>query len=193
MADRTVEAVTRTFQGSLDAIDLLLKNGLTQPALTLVYNTIDAMASLDREPNHKEVKRSDFVRWVDKYLLPSSGLDCAAIDLYSARCGQVHAFSASSKLVRTGEARSIAYVDGPASLDDLRLALAHTQRSEIVAVHVDTLVTALVAAMLRYAEEILPDHRRLELFHERARELYDYVPSKTMTDYLNAVRSCKET
>ena len=54
--ERAIAVMTRSFADFFRAIDLLIENQLDQPALVLIYSTIDAAASLDREPTHKEVE-----------------------------------------------------------------------------------------------------------------------------------------
>jgi len=69
----------------LTAIETCIANKFTLPALILMYSAIDTMAWLNRDEEHEDVTRSDFILWVETFLLPDSGLSCTAIDLYAAR------------------------------------------------------------------------------------------------------------
>jgi len=90
-----------------DSIEDCVSKGRVLSCLTLLYSAIDIFASLERQPN--KGTRGSFVRWVDTYMLPNSALQFSSIDLYAARCGIVHAFSAESDLSRSGKARKIVY------------------------------------------------------------------------------------
>jgi hypothetical protein len=186
--DRAIAAMARSFDDFFGAIDLLIENKLDQPALALIYSTIDAAASLDRDPTHKDVERSDFLRWVDTYLLPSSGLACTSMDLYAARCGLLHAFAAFSALTRSGRARTIAYAWGKARVEDLASTILHHERADVVAVHVLSLKRALESGFANYVEGVGHDDQRLQRTLERAHDLYDRVDPETLQAYLDTRR-----
>jgi hypothetical protein len=81
-------------------------------AFFLVLTAIGGLAWLGRpadrdttpvvkgKPDPNDVWRSDFVAWVDTYVMPSAGLPVHAIDLYGARCGLVHTQTAESRTTR---------------------------------------------------------------------------------------------
>lgn len=66
--------------------------------------------------------RADFIAWAEKYLLPESGLDCTALELYAARCGALHTMSPESQLAREGKARRVLYAWGTHDAKKLELA-----------------------------------------------------------------------
>jgi len=65
----------------LHAIGLCVKNHLIGPAIALIYSYVDAMAWVQRPSDQDDVRAKDFEEWVEKYLLPGSGLPCTARDL----------------------------------------------------------------------------------------------------------------
>ena len=93
----------------VSSIDICRKDRKLTPSLILLYSTIDIMAWLDRDENHKDVRRSDFIKWVETYLLPNYRFSCTALDLYAARCAIIHSYSSESSLSRNGEANMIFY------------------------------------------------------------------------------------
>ena len=56
-------------QQLLSGIDACLAANLWEPTLILLYAGIDAMAWLDRPDGQLDVTGTDFVKWVEKYLL----------------------------------------------------------------------------------------------------------------------------
>ena len=93
-AIRRLDAKVRAVAGAVDAS---LASGLWEPTLILLYATIDAMAWLDRPDGQDDAHADDFIAWVDRYLLPDSGLPCTGADLYGARCGFLHSHTGESK------------------------------------------------------------------------------------------------
>src|SRR4051794_28242930 len=112
--------VTENVQDFVRAARLCLNTGLVLPCVALIYSAIDQLACLDRAPEHKDVQRDDFIKWVDTYLLPGSGLNCSAIDLYGARCGVLHSQSPQSRLSRLGEAKQLCYARGHTTREEFQ-------------------------------------------------------------------------
>ena len=68
--------------------DFCFREELFTESLVLLYAGIDALAWLALPSG--DVNGSDFVKWVNTYLLPDSGLQCTAEDIWAARCGLLH-------------------------------------------------------------------------------------------------------
>jgi hypothetical protein len=157
------------------------------PALILLYSVIDAAAALCAEQPQKHIQQY-YTAWVDRYLLPSSKLECSAIDVWGARCGVVHTLSNESNFSRRAEARKIIYVNrgGDRSVlegferirtaDDLAEARgqaenAETKQSENVIVEVES----LVEAVLRGIDSMFLDIDNDPILAQRVREREDKV------------------
>ena len=110
VADK-LKSIAATFHQAFDAIRLLNQAQLVQPCLVVLYSTIDSIASLS-STHDRDVTRQDFEGWVNRFLLPGSKLTCTSTDLYAARCGVLHSFSAYSSIQRRGKARLICYAWG---------------------------------------------------------------------------------
>lgn len=154
----------------LDAIDLCRQHQLVTPCLLLLYATIDINSSLDRDAAHQDVQRSDFLRWVNTYLLPDPALQCSAVDLYAARCSLLHTYSAESRLSREGEAVQVWYAWGNRSADELQQAI-DTRGTAAVAVHVDGLIAALRKGIEQFLITIESDPARDALVTQRLRQV----------------------
>jgi len=112
------------------------------------------------------VKREDFVRWVNDYLLSESGLACNGDDLYGARCGLLHSYIAESTKSREGSAREINYLIGTSGR-----ALVHVMTATpkpFIAVEIGQLRSAFLAAIGRFRERLKDDKDLAGLVHERA-------------------------
>jgi hypothetical protein len=121
------------------------------PCLTLLYAGIDVIASL--ETNGK-ANSEGFKKWVATYLLKDGSFRCSALDLYAARCGVVHTFTAESDLSDSGKARTIAYVLGNADIDRLEPALKLFSGIDEVHINVSHFVTAFKRAIDVYRVEV---------------------------------------
>jgi hypothetical protein len=160
------------------AIQLTLNAKKHLPTLILIYSSIDILAWLNRPVTHPDVVTSDFISWVDKYLLPRSNLNCSSLDLYAARCGIVHSYSAESKLSREGKVKQIWYAWGKADAKRLENRIQHTNLDKIaVAVKVEELFNALKSGFASFISTIDADPNHAKLVYERARaKLFANIP-----------------
>lgn len=93
------------------SIAMLLEKRHERSALILLYSAIDILGALDTSSGHST--RSSFISWADKYMDPPRALGCSSLELYSARCGLLHALSSETKFTATGVARDFVYVSYP--------------------------------------------------------------------------------
>jgi len=148
------------------------------PALILVYSIMDTMAWLNRDEQHDDVTRSDFLAWVDTFLMPDSDLSCSSTDLYAARCSLLHSYSAESKLSREGKASQVFYAWGNADEKDLQKLIDWVNTHDAKAVHIDKLYTALKVAVQRF----LAVTKHAELIKRRADKFFTSMPPVTLDD-----------
>jgi hypothetical protein len=139
----------------LESIDDCLAKQRILPCLTLLYSGIDVVASLE----YPASTRARFIKWVDEYLLTNTSLSCTGADLYGARCGLLHSFSAESDLSNQGKARQIIYAWGSAKAEDLAAAAKALGRGDC-AVHIRDLIDAFRAGLANYLEEVTRDPNR---------------------------------
>jgi hypothetical protein len=173
MPGSTLETQT---QHLISSIELCFKNQFVTPSLMLTYATIDIMAWLDRDKNHTDVQRSDFIKWVEAYLLPNSQLSCTAIDLYAARCSLIHSYSAASRLSREGKASEIFYAWGTADEKDLQKLIDLEGSHDAKAVQVEDLVDALKQGVAKF----IANARHSQMTIDRAKKLFANMPGLTI-------------
>src|SRR5688572_27090457 len=85
----------------LGSIILLLEAHREKSALILLYSGVDILGALATEDG--QATRESFVDWADNYMTPSTKLGCSALELYSARCGLLHALTPGTRLTREGK------------------------------------------------------------------------------------------
>lgn len=165
----------------LSAIAECIQKAFYMPALVLVHSLLDILAWLGRDPAHEDVTRHDFLQWVEKYLLPGTGLNCTALELYSARCALIHTSTGHSKLTRRGKAREISYAWGPASVVHLQRLLDHSGHPRI-AIHGEALFEAVKVAIDRFMVSTAGDPRLCDLVLERLNQIYIFLGADKFPD-----------
>ena len=150
----------------VEAIEDCLDKRRILPCLALLYTGIDVVASLER--GQHEGTKASFTRWVEAYLLKARSLRCTALELYAARCGIIHSFTADSDLFQKGKVRQIHYAWGNAKAGDLQDVGRLIGRHQYVAVHVRDLIDAFRHGLAAYVEDVRRDPRRQHAVEKRA-------------------------
>lgn len=134
------------------AIDDNLAAGRSVPALLLLYAGIDLLAWLEAPGDQTELRGSDFKSWCLRYLLPESGLECNANELWAARCALLHNVAAEARELRKAGTRTIVYTSA-AHRPQAAPAAASDSKAERATVAVPALRDAFRQAVTRYCEE----------------------------------------
>lgn len=133
-------------RGILRGTEVCLDHECLVSAVALIFFGIDSLSALARPVEMPDTSRSVFIDWVERYLLPSSGMACTALDLYAARCGALHTHSPESDLQRQGKANRLVYEwkHGPAA--DATLPLS----PGTIVIEIETLHKALKRAVEKF-------------------------------------------
>jgi len=169
----------------VDAIEDCAAKMQILPCLTLLYSGMDVMASLDLRAS--ENNRDSFVRWVDAYLLKDSPIECSALDLYAARCGVVHTFTADSRLYQEGRAKKIAYAWGLGSVNNLRRVSDELGYQDWRTVHIGDLVVAFKHGVANHLDHIENDVASKERFLRASGLWFSNLNGDDLTDYLKEI------
>jgi len=106
------DAITNVIQNGVKRdIDILLANKAYRGALVLIYAGIDFLARLSMPPQKTKVTRDHFIAWAERYIQFPCRDQLTGLDLYAARCGVLHTYSADSDLTVAKKARRIGYGD----------------------------------------------------------------------------------
>lgn len=76
-------------------------------ALILAFSLVDTLGLINAPASKVDADQSTFRAWLDEYLLPLPDETVTSDDLWSARCGIVHALSHESRHARKGRARLV--------------------------------------------------------------------------------------
>ena len=155
-------------------IQVAIDNGCYGSAVTLIYAGIDAMAFLGMPGDQEDVARSDFIAWAEHYIKFPCKEQLSGADLYGARCGMLHSYSAYSRMTRSGECRTIGYMDK--SVPEVRYNPEISR--EIVLVSVPALAEAFFRGIEEFLIDLFSDHKRAEVAEVRLPKLVHCLPVK---------------
>jgi len=158
------EIASVNINNTTKAIKLLQKEKLQVQALILLYSLIDAISFLAMDSNKKTNTRTDFMNWVDNYIIPILGYDITSLDLYAARCGILHASIAESKLILEGNAAPIFYSWGNKSplelqgIIDANKEIFHYKKKPVV-ISIEVFLSVVIRGWERYQKDLLADEK----------------------------------
>ena len=182
MDDRTLH---KNLDNHFEAIELCIGRGLRMPALILVYSAIDFLAWLGRPESKPAVDRAEFIRWTDAYLLANGFSQCAAVDIYSARCAHLHTNAFQSRMTKNGEAAVVLYAWGTADPAALMSAMRRIGKPDVRVVHVETLIAAVKKASDAFLGEVRADEHRWATVLSRSAQFFDENPA--LDQHINAL------
>src|SRR5215470_1617986 len=86
--------------GIKEDINVAMSASRFRAAVMLIYAGMDAMAALSRPVGQDEVRKIDFVAWVDRYIKFPCRHQVSGEDFYGARCAMLHTYGSDSRLSR---------------------------------------------------------------------------------------------
>lgn len=152
------------------AIKMCIDARLMMPALALLYTSMD-IAAWVRWGDEANIG-AQFIKWAERYLLPGSGLECKAKELFSARCGLLHTYSSKSRLTKKEEARELIYAWGVSKAEELQELLDLSQLEDLIPVKIETLFEAYKQGITRMLEELEQDESLASEVYERGSKFY---------------------
>lgn len=155
--------VNAVHNGIKRGIRVALANDCYGSAVVLILSGIDTMAYLGMPPCQQDVKRADFVQWVEHYIRFPCEHQLTGLELYGARCGMLHSFSAVSRLHRQGGCRQIGYMDR--SVPEIRFNPAVSE--ELVLVSVEALAESFFSAVDRFLIDLYSDEEKARVADQR--------------------------
>ncbi len=171
------ELLYKNINELLDTIEVCINNKILLPSLILLYSGIDIMSYLNLPENRNDVNRKDFIKWVDKYVLPDSNLICSALDLYAARCSVLHSYTPESTLSRENKAKKIFYSWGKAKANELQKLINNANNYPAIAIHINELFNAFRQGVLKYLNYLEQDNNKSLIVYRRANKFFTDVPA----------------
>jgi hypothetical protein len=158
--------------GIKQGIRVALENECYAAAVILIYSGIDTMSYLNMPLNKQDVTKSDFITWVDNYMKFPGREQLTGLDIYGARCGMLHMYSAFSRLSREGKCRNIGYMDNA----DPPVIYNPNVNKDLVLVAVPALAEAFFAGVNEFLIDLFADKKKGGMAEKRFKNLVHYIP-----------------
>jgi hypothetical protein len=115
-------------------------------------------------------------------------MPCTALELYAARCGILHTFTADSDLSRKQGVCRIIYAWGNARNEDLSKVVKALGGAE-VAIHVRELIDSFAAGLLLYLEGVVQNPDRLRRIEKSTDLWFSHLDQDSVANFLNIATS----
>lgn len=157
--NKGIATLRHVFDQVYSAADLCRRNHLYIPALTLIFNAIDAAGRISdlvggNDPWGRGRVQERFTKWVEQYLKPTTLFGCTALELYGARCGLMHELAPDSDLFRGGKVRRMVYAWSPTTKAQLAEVGRFLRRPDVAIQGDELLRTSELAIKCKFLEEL---------------------------------------
>ncbi len=177
--------MTNLFQ-LVDSIEITFSKRYFAPCLSLIYSGIDIVSSLDRNGrNSKEA----FLYWTENYLLKSGEFDCTPLEIYAARCGIIHTFTAYSGLSDKNKARKIIYSWGNADPKKVDFIKNDLGNHDTVVVHIDELKRAFGLGLDSFYGELSQNPEKAKRVAKQAGLWFTHLDKQIVEDYFEVKKN----
>jgi hypothetical protein len=167
--------INAIYGGIKRGIQVTIENECLDSAVKLILSGMDHMAYLSMPESQEDVRRADFVKWVDRYIELPCEEQLSGLDLYGARCAMLHTFGVVSKLSRKGQCRIVGYMDE--SVPEVRYNPEVSR--ELVMVSVPALAEAFFRGIDRFLIDLFSDKKKAEIAEKRLGGLIQKLPWRT--------------
>lgn len=167
--DGVVNAINN---GIRRGIQVAIDNRCFGSAVILIFSGIDAMAFLGMSNGQEDVTKADFISWANRYVKFPCKEQLSGADMYGARCGMLHNYSAYSRMTRNRECRVVGYMDK--SVPEVRYKPEVSKN--LVLVSVPALAEAFSKGVDQFLAELFADGKRAQLGEERLKKLVHCLP-----------------
>jgi len=160
-------------------INVCMKNNAPTGAVLLTYCAMDAMAFLSMPAGKQKADRSDFKNWVARYMKTDKEqpYHYDKEDLYGARCGIVHTYSAESDLSKSNNCRMIVYKP-----NCLKHFYDPEKNPDLIVLGINLFIRDFYDAVTRYLDDIENDENLRKLVEDRLPKLFHIkkMPNKSI-------------
>lgn len=165
--------VTIITEGILKELDAIRKAGHCRAAIILLYCGIDQISFLARRPDCNS-GRAAFVSWVEQYLKLEGDTTVTGMELYAARCAQVHKYGSVAELHTDGKvSRQVIHGGG------LPKAVIFQPGQNLVLVDTDYAIDKFIDGTMEFFRDVVEgDPAYRELVNERLHTMNDVVPAR---------------
>lgn len=179
-----------------EAAKLCREHALDVPMLVLIYTAMDTLAWALYGDKIQGV-RERFTKLCETYILPSGRIQCAALELYAARCSVLHSLGWESDLSKSSKARSVFYSFGADDPTLTQAVLEVTNPGQFVSLRPDELLDVLTEAVATVAALAAQDEKLASRLSVAAGKQYKSLEStaadRTFGAFIEKVQSNTST
>lgn len=135
--------------------------------LILLFSTIDILGFLNMPESKEENGGDDFQAWTAEYLSEEGRAFATDLDLWSARCGIVHALSTKTRLTSNGRAVHVTYFWGKEEWRAGVLNADPARPPDVIALPLGGLVQAVSAGAREFIKDVLSDVEKCKTVRRR--------------------------
>ena len=160
--------ISNAFRDIGRAIRINFDNNLFAATLIVTYTAIDTMAFLSMPENQREVRKPDFINWVESYMQTDSNqpYQYQGIDLYGARCGIIHRYGATSRLSDSSSCKVFNYHNGSEHIYNPEI------HEDLVAISIQRFINDFFRAMRKFLRDALRNESLRQRVENRINHLF---------------------
>lgn len=173
MAHSNNNIYTSTIGQICKDIDSSYKNNVYSGCVILILCGIDAMAALAMPISQKNITSKYFMEWVGKYMRTAAdqSYQYDPIDIWGARCGIVHRYSAKSDISDKNKCKIFVYHDGSDHIFNPKV------NNKLVVISILRLKEDFKKAVCKYMRAALADPYFKKCMNSRIESLFMAVPA----------------
>jgi len=180
----TSPAFNKNYEQIIRAAKICLDQDLHMPGLILVFTLIDSFAWAASDKADR-ANRQHFENWLGAWVYPYNQMQCTSTELYAARCAVLHTLTSEATLNVKKGVRQVVYTWGPAKLSILQGTVEAINRPEFVGVHINDLLDAVEAGIVRTIKAADADQNLSDRLTHAASLHYTEMPKDTLENLIN--------
>jgi len=167
------DPISKAIYGGIKrGIQVAVANNCYGSAVILILSGIDSMAFLNMPASQADVKKPDFIGWVDRYMKFPCKEKLTGADLYGARCAMLHTYGAVSKMSRNGECRMVSYMSE--AVPEIRFN--PTVNDKLVLVSVPALAEAFYKGIDEFLVNLFTNKEKAKVAEDRLKWFVQELP-----------------
>ncbi len=159
---------SKVIKNILDEIIKVRDAGAISATVIMTYVAIDTMAFLSMPLNKTKNGNKEFISWVDRYMKTDQmqSYQYSGEDMWAARCGKLHSYSAASDYAIKKNCKLYGYHDG----SEHRYNPKESERLVMISAH--RLVEDFIARLRTFFRDALKDEALKQKIDSRIKNVY---------------------
>lgn len=168
------DPISKAIYGGIKrGIQVAVANDCYGSAVILILSGIDSMAFLNMPASQTDVKKNDFMGWVDRYMKFPCKEKLTGADLYGARCAMLHTYGTVSKMSRNGQCRMVGYMSE--AIPEIRFN--PTVNDKLVLVSVLALAEAFYKGIDEFLVDLFTNKEKAKVAEDRLKRFIQELPA----------------